>query len=479
MSGFDLTGAQKAGYSTAEIANYLAQTKNFDVDAARKAGYSDQDIIYHLAPNAKITATHDVRLPFVGKLFSYDVQSTPAQQHAIADLKARPFGSGLPKLAYAAGGNVTDLAAKVLPPSAAAALGYGTDVAINAIPSFLTMVKGLPGPTPAQQSAQALAGQRQAILEKGRQLGLQVPPTQANPSMANRVLESAGGKYATAQQASANNAETAYQVAQREAGLSPAQAINKENLQAARDVLSQPYRDIANLKSTGPLSQPPFKSPAETLEALKQARYDAKLQWNHYQVSKNPEVLATAQAASAKADQLEQALEIQATTAGRPDLAETLRQARVALAKNFTVERAMRGSSFDPAALARLESRANTPLSGDLETIMQMYKDFPKAMNAPQVGGSIGVNQLLPYIGGGAGGTIGASLGGVHGATLGSMAGVAAGQIIPPAARSLLLGPTYQSLMANVPQDFGNPSLLRLLANPALSQYGAGALAQP
>ena len=45
---FDIAGAKKAGYSDAEIANYLAQQKKFDANGARKAGYSDAEILGYL-----------------------------------------------------------------------------------------------------------------------------------------------------------------------------------------------------------------------------------------------------------------------------------------------------------------------------------------------------------------------------------------------------------------------------------------------
>lgn len=397
-------------------------------------------------------------------------QLTPEQQAAFKDAMTRGFGSGVPKFFYDLGGKVTDL-------TGSPAAGFAANVLPQALMSLYTMPKGLPSPTSGEQSANALASQRQKVLEAGKNLGLKVPPSQVNPSLGNRVLESVGGKIATGQQAAATNQDLIYQVAQREAGIAPNQPINSESLAAARDAMSQPYRDIANLESSGPLSQPPFKSPAQTLEALKDARNEAKQLWAYYNRQQIPEVLRQAKAASTKADAIEQALEAQATAAGRPDLVDQLRAARVALAKNYTVERAMRGSSFDPSALAKLESRANVPLSGDLETLLQMQKDFPKAMAAPQVGGSVGVNQLMPWLGGSAGGLAGATLGGPHGAALGAPAGVILGQTIPPAARAIMLSPLYQSLFANVPQDLGNPSLLRLLASPALAQ-SLGALHQ-
>lgn len=52
MSDFDIQGARNAGYSDAEIADYLGKQGNFDVGGARKSGYSDADIIGHLSPAA-------------------------------------------------------------------------------------------------------------------------------------------------------------------------------------------------------------------------------------------------------------------------------------------------------------------------------------------------------------------------------------------------------------------------------------------
>jgi len=49
---FDAAGAKKAGYSDAEIADYLGQQSKFDVAGARKAGYSDTEIVQHLSPPA-------------------------------------------------------------------------------------------------------------------------------------------------------------------------------------------------------------------------------------------------------------------------------------------------------------------------------------------------------------------------------------------------------------------------------------------
>lgn len=49
MAKFDAEGARAAGYTDAEIADYLAEQDAFDTAAAREAGYTDAEIINHLS----------------------------------------------------------------------------------------------------------------------------------------------------------------------------------------------------------------------------------------------------------------------------------------------------------------------------------------------------------------------------------------------------------------------------------------------
>lgn len=66
MSGYDIEGARKEGYSDAEIADFLAKDANFDAPAARKEGYSDADIIDYLSKaNATATASTTTKPPEV------------------------------------------------------------------------------------------------------------------------------------------------------------------------------------------------------------------------------------------------------------------------------------------------------------------------------------------------------------------------------------------------------------------------------
>lgn len=71
MSDFDIDGARKAGYSDAEIADYLGKQRNFDVGAARKSGYSDADIVGHLtAPPKDETPKPEPRQPIAASAVS-------------------------------------------------------------------------------------------------------------------------------------------------------------------------------------------------------------------------------------------------------------------------------------------------------------------------------------------------------------------------------------------------------------------------
>lgn len=53
---FNVEAARKAGYTDAEIADYLAGQNKFDAKAARKAGYGDSELIAHLSGKTDLAA---------------------------------------------------------------------------------------------------------------------------------------------------------------------------------------------------------------------------------------------------------------------------------------------------------------------------------------------------------------------------------------------------------------------------------------
>lgn len=76
---FDLEGAKKAGYSDAEIAEYLGSQANFDVAAAKKSGYSDVEIINHLSTAKAPEKTAEAQQP---------VATTAGEGSVLDDLKS-------------------------------------------------------------------------------------------------------------------------------------------------------------------------------------------------------------------------------------------------------------------------------------------------------------------------------------------------------------------------------------------------------
>mgnify|MGYP001558054988 CR=1 FL=1 len=335
-------------------------------------------------------------------------------------------------------------------PAAGAAVNAGLQVGGPML--LARLLSGKNTLTPEQEAEIARGKQQAEVLRKGRDLGLTVPPTQVNSSWINRLLESIGGKAATQQEASASNQNIAYSAGQRTAGLSPNKSLTEEVLKTAREEVAAPYRDVAKIFDNAP------KTPAteflqqnavEALDKWKTANAQANRWFAYAGQSKLPTAFDKAQrfrdAAVKSLDDLDS---IAQSTPNGAALVPELKAARVQLAKIHTVEDAMRGSNFNAQALAKALEK-DLPLSGDLKTIGQFAQDFPKSMAPPQTGGSAGVNQLLPYLGVGGGGAAGALLGGGAGAGAGSLIGLAASQALPPAARSLILSPMYQRLMAN------------------------------
>jgi alkylhydroperoxidase/carboxymuconolactone decarboxylase family protein YurZ len=64
---FDVAAAKRAGYSDAEIAEFLGQQKGFDAAGAMKAGYTPTELIEHLGAGApQTTVLGNVKEAFKG-----------------------------------------------------------------------------------------------------------------------------------------------------------------------------------------------------------------------------------------------------------------------------------------------------------------------------------------------------------------------------------------------------------------------------
>lgn len=86
---FDVEGARKAGYSDAEIADYLGGQHRFDVAGARSAGYADSEIIAKLSSQQR-SAVSQIPGAEPGK----PVPALPAQGEAEPTLSDTAIGTG-------------------------------------------------------------------------------------------------------------------------------------------------------------------------------------------------------------------------------------------------------------------------------------------------------------------------------------------------------------------------------------------------
>ncbi len=261
-----------------------------------------------------------------------------------------------------------------------------------------------------------LAGQqaRNATIDATRQAavneGYQIPPATINPSLWNRAKESLSGKIATQQLMARNNASVSDRLARQAAGLSPDEEITADSLNAARERLAGPYREVAALPDKQQVTarsgytdwenpvqaQKPY-DPAQALRDLQQARADAKLLWKKHAGpgGQSPESREAAKAMTDKAESLESGLEDYAIRNGKPELVQRLREARTALAKNFNVEDAMieGGGSVDARVIGRMDQNGK-PLTGELRTMGDFANNHPKLTQPDKLIGSPGVSRL-------------------------------------------------------------------------------------
>lgn len=351
----------------------------------------------------------------------------------------------------------------------------------------------------ARKAAEAAAQRvsdatKNATTRAGQGLGYVVPPTHANPTMTNRVLEGLAGKLDTQQQAAGQNQVVTDQIAKRAIGLLDDQPLSVEAVKAARKTAGQAYEairsrgtpfaadrqfidDLAEISTqNGVLAReiPELASkdlddvvtafakqeysPAGMVEVLKKLRSDAKAMFR----SDDPAKQAMARAYRGLSDALEGLVERNLEQSGDEALLASFRNARELIAKTHTIENALNeGSGHVIARKLAGELSRGTPLKGDLKTAAQFAQTYPRATQ--EVTTSMpGISPLDFYGAGGAS------------AILGNLAPMLF-PVARMAARSGLLSKPYQAAMTTPKYTAGG--LEELLAGLLSSPGGKGAAA--
>lgn len=220
---------------------------------------------------------------------------------------------------------------------------------------------------------------RDQTFSEGREAGYVVPPSAAGGGTLSNIVESFGGKAATGQKAVAENQKVTDALARKEAGLPEHAAISVDALKARRNVLAEPYREVAAIN----------KSAADMLEKLKEMRNESTQYFREYDASQRVAALKKAQKLQGEANGIETQLEEIAKQANRPDLIADLRAARRDIAKTHDIERALNVATGSVSApvLGRLVDKGR-PVSGGLEVAGKFQQAFPHFMREAEKVGS-------------------------------------------------------------------------------------------
>jgi hypothetical protein len=331
-----------------------------------------------------------------------------------------------------------------------------------------------------------------SAINAAREAGYVIPPTQANPTLLNRVLEGTAGKLTTAQNASAKNQEVTNKLAARSLGLADDTPITPELLSNIRATAGDAYEAIANsglirpklyagLTDTGMLQMSskysealddiakPFVTAAkgfpeskpspviDLVNSLKSNSFDASSAVSMIKQlrtgaddafrSGNTDI---GRASKSIANLLENTVEEHLKKTGSADLLKEFRNSRQLIAKTYSIEKVLNQTtgSVDAIKLAG-QLQKGKPLSGELRQAAEFAQAFPKAARTPEQMGSLPQFSPLDV-------TAGAGISAIlqnpaYLATLG----------VRPAARAATLSPYIQNRLVQNPNDISQ--LLEIL----------------
>lgn len=306
-------------------------------------------------------------------------------------------------------------------------------------------------------------------ISKARDAGYVIPPTQANASLGNRLVEGFSGKITTAQNASAKNSQVTNSLAAKALGLPANTKITPEILTDIRVAASNASGEIAK---TGTIT--PTKAYNDALDKLAETHLTAAKGFPNAKESpvislvdslrtpsfeagsalakirelrsaaddafrKGDTDIARASKGAAKA--LEDAVETHLQDIGDPALLNKFRDARTLIAKTYTVEKALNSTTgtVDARKLGAMVNKGK-PLTGELRQAGEFANRFPKANQTIEGMGSLPQTSPLDW----------AAAGGIS---------MASGNVLPmlgagarPLARKLALSDIVQNRLVNQSQ---------------------------
>lgn len=351
----------------------------------------------------------------------------------------------------------------------------------------------------AAATSQAQNSVRDTTLATAKDAGYVVPPTQANPSMVNRVLEGFSGKIQTGQAASVKNQAVTNDLARKALNIADDLPITKEVLTDIRSQAGKAYEalrgagtitadkqyasDLAKVaqKYTGAAKEFPELANDEVgklIQAIDKPSFSADAAVDAISILRDKAAAAYAKgdksiggAYRATSQAMEDAIERRLIESGDTATLKAFQAARTVIAKTYSVEKALNTSGNVNAQQLASQLKKGKPLSDELKTIAEFADQFPKAaQNVDKIGSTPGVSPLDAAVGVMTGGPAGA-----------------AWFVGRPATRAAILSGAYQGAMTTpkygagaggrlVSGGLNNPRLRQLL--PSLTAGGALELEQ-
>jgi hypothetical protein len=301
-----------------------------------------------------------------------------------------------------------------------AGIGATLGAVLTPIQKLVGMLRG-PEQTPQMASA----------VEKARQAGYVIPPTQAKGSIINRALEGTAGKISTAQNASAKNQEVTNKLVSKALGLPEEEMLSPESLGSIRTLAGKAYENIENIGTIKPskeyleglnqIASKPLKAQAgfpnakpspiiDLAESLKSDAFDgsavvAKIidlrDAANTAYASNQKLLGNANKKAAEL--LEDEIERHLKGTNQTQLLDEFRNGRQLIAKTYTVEKAMNkvSGNVDAKVLAK-ELKKGKPLTEELKIAAEFATQFPKANQTIESMGSLPQTSPLDLMAAGA-----------------------------------------------------------------------------
>jgi hypothetical protein len=309
--------------------------------------------------------------------------ASPAAQKIANFLKAAPAQ----QMVGAAGAGLGSSAAKEMGASPGVQLAAGVATGLGAAAGASTVGKAFNTGSLIAQPTDVLGSVRQKNAREAIDTGYVLPPSVTESGVVSRTLEGLSGKDKMLQLASVKNQAVTDNLAKDYLKIPRETDLTAETLNSAKIPYNEVYQEVSSLPAIKRALGKESLSGKEALDQLKSARYDSKLQWNHFNRSGDPEALAKATALDKTAAKLEQQLEGIAMSAKKPELVQQLRDARKELAKIYTVEKSINPETgnVDAKAIAKLKEKG-VPLDGALGQVAKTATAFPDATRVPKAG---------------------------------------------------------------------------------------------